>query len=67
MKYISLLLLALFTSTLFGQQETVITGKLLGYDKKPMSMAHVYLIQAPKPQPIESTIPWRVRASADFY
>ena len=42
----------LFTTSLFAQQESIITGKLLGYDKKPMPMAHVYLIQAPKPKPI---------------
>lgn len=42
----------LFTISLSAQQETVITGKLLGHDKKPMPMAHVYLIKSPKPQPV---------------
>jgi thiol-disulfide isomerase/thioredoxin len=52
MKYFSLLSLVLFTSSLFAQQETVIKGKLLGHDNKPMPMAHVYLIKTPQPQPV---------------
>ena len=39
--------LILFTGALSAQQQTVITGKLLGHDKKPMQLAHVHLIKAP--------------------
>ncbi len=43
----------LFCSTaLLAQQETVITGKLVGADRKPMAMAHVHLLKAPSPKPL---------------
>ena len=38
----------LFTAILSAQQQTVITGKLLGHDGKPMPMAHLHLIKAPE-------------------
>ena len=48
-----LLVVAMFcTVTLFAQQETVITGKLLGFDKKPMVLAHANLIKTPSAQPL---------------
>ncbi len=36
-------------------QESVISGKLLGYDGKPMAMAHVHLMKITSPKPIAST------------
>lgn len=53
MRALSFIPVLLCTSLLFAQQETVITGKLVGYDKKPMAMAHVHLIKAPNPKPID--------------
>ena len=52
-KSLVVLLVALFQcATAF--QESVISGKLLGHDGKPMAMAHVHLIKATSPKPIAS-------------
>ena len=53
MKVFTAALLMSFTSLLAAQQESVITGKLLGYDKKPMPLAHAHILKAPNPQPIQ--------------
>jgi thiol-disulfide isomerase/thioredoxin len=55
-----LIFIVLFTTMLSAQQQTVITGKLLGHDKKPMQMAHVHLIKAPSSEAFD-----RVRAGKD--
>ncbi len=45
----SLLVFTLLLSTILSaQQQTVITGKLLGHDGKPMPLAHLHLIKAPE-------------------
>ncbi len=50
MRSLLLILTLLLTTSLSAQQQTVISGKLLGHDKKPMQMAHVHLIKAPSSQ-----------------
>lgn len=35
-----------------GRQETVISGKLLGHDGKPMKQAHVHLLKPGTPKPV---------------
>ena len=47
MRSFFLTLLLLLSATLYAQQKTTISGKLLGHDKKPMRLAHVHLIKAP--------------------
>jgi thiol-disulfide isomerase/thioredoxin len=53
MKAVTVALLLFCTSLLVAQQESVISGKLLGYDKKPMPLAHAHILKAPNPQPIQ--------------
>ena len=53
MKAVTIALLLCCTSLLVAQQESIITGKLLGYDKKPMPVAHAHILKAPNPQPIQ--------------
>ena len=60
MKYLLLSFIFIFTGALFAQQQTVITGKLLGHDKKPMPLAHVHLIKAPASQSFD-----RVQVGSD--
>ena len=60
MKVVTVALLFFFTSLLAAQQESVISGKLLGYDEKPMPLAHAHILKAPNPQPIQ-----QVQAAAD--
>lgn len=60
MKVLTTALLLSFTSLLVAQQESVISGKLLGYNKKPMPLAHAHILKAPNPQPIQ-----QVQAAAD--
>ena len=43
-----LIFIFLFTTVLSAQHQSVITGKLLGHDGKPMPMAHLHLIKAPE-------------------
>lgn len=40
------------TSLIYAQEETIISGKLVGYDRKPMVLAHAHLIKAPSPKPL---------------
>ena len=49
-----------FVTALSAQQQTVITGRLLGHDKKPMPLAHVHLIKAPASQSFD-----RVQVGSD--
>jgi len=60
MKSLLLSFIFIFACALSAQQQTVITGKLLGHDKKPMVMAHVHLIKAPSSQSFD-----RVQAGSD--
>ena len=50
MRTLSLIVAILCVSLLCAQEKTVISGKLLGYDKKPMLMAHAHLLKAPNPK-----------------
>jgi thiol-disulfide isomerase/thioredoxin len=60
MKAVTVALLLFCTSLLVAQQESVISGKILGYDKKPLPLAHAHILKAPNPQPI-----LQVQASPD--
>ena len=53
MKAVTIALLLCCTSLLVAQQESVISGKVLGYDKKPLPLAHAHILKAPNPQPIQ--------------
>jgi thiol-disulfide isomerase/thioredoxin len=52
MRTLMLIVAILCTSLGYAQEETVISGKLFGYDKKPMVLAHAHLIKAPNPKPL---------------
>jgi len=52
MRILTLVAAILCASLLYAQEETVISGKLLGHDKKPMVLAHAHLIKAPNPKPL---------------
>jgi thiol-disulfide isomerase/thioredoxin len=52
MRILTLVAAIFCTSLMYAQEETVISGKLLGNDKKPMVLAHAHLIKAPNPQPL---------------
>jgi thiol-disulfide isomerase/thioredoxin len=45
-----LIFILLFSTILSAQENTIITGKLLGHDNKPMKMAYLHLIKAPASQ-----------------
>jgi thiol-disulfide isomerase/thioredoxin len=60
MRILALLVTILCASALYAQEATVISGKLLGYDKKPMLMAHAHLLKTSSPKPFV-----RVRAKSD--
>ena len=44
----------------YAQEQTVISGRLLGHDKKPMLMAHAHLLKTSSPKPLV-----QARAKAD--
>jgi thiol-disulfide isomerase/thioredoxin len=52
MRFLLLVVAILCASLLFAQEETVISGKLLGFDKKSMILAHAHLLKAPNPKPL---------------
>ena len=52
MRTLTLVVAILCASFIYAQEETVISGKLFGYDKKPMVLAHAHLIKAPNPKPL---------------
>jgi thiol-disulfide isomerase/thioredoxin len=60
MRTLALIAAMLCGSLLLAQNETVVSGKLLGHDKKPMVLAHVHLLKTTNPKPIV-----QVRAKAD--
>ena len=60
MRFLSLVVAILCASLLYAQEETVISGKLLGFDKKPMILAHAHLLKAPSPRPLA-----QVKAQSD--
>jgi thiol-disulfide isomerase/thioredoxin len=60
MRSLLLSFIMLFAGALSAQQQTVITGNVLGHDKKPMALAHVHLIKAPSSQSFD-----RVQAGND--
>ena len=47
MRSLLLMFTLLFCTALSAQQKTIISGKLLGHDNKPMKLADVHLIKAP--------------------
>jgi len=50
MRSLLFVLILVLCGSLSAQQKTIISGKLLGHDKKPMRLAHVHLIKAPLSQ-----------------
>ena len=52
MKSLLFFIIVFFPVLSLAQQETVISGKLLGADKKPMALAHAHLLKAPNPKPV---------------
>jgi thiol-disulfide isomerase/thioredoxin len=42
--------------TLLAGQETIISGKLLGFDRKPMPIAHAHILKLPNPKPIAQAV-----------
>ncbi|MCX6143374.1 MAG: TlpA disulfide reductase family protein [Ignavibacteriales bacterium] len=60
MRILALVVTILCASALYAQEVTVISGKLLGYDKKPMLMAHAHLLKTSSPKPLA-----QVRAKND--
>lgn len=46
------IILLFCVSHLVAQQETIISGKLLGFDKKPMALAHAHILKLPDLKPI---------------
>jgi thiol-disulfide isomerase/thioredoxin len=60
MRTLILIVAILCVSVVYAQEQTVISGKLLGYDKKPMILAHVHILKTSNPKPIV-----QVKAKAD--
>jgi hypothetical protein len=60
MRVLTLIVAILCASALYAQEATVISGKLLGSDKKPMLMAHAHLLKTSSPKPLG-----QVRAKSD--
>ena len=52
MRILMLVVTILCASIIYAQEVTVISGKLLGYDKKPMMMAHAHLLKTSSPKPL---------------
>ena len=52
MRVRTLIVAILCASALYAQEATVISGKLLGFDKKPMLMAHAHLLKTSSPKPL---------------
>ena len=60
MRILTVIVAILCTSFALAQEQTTISGKLLGFDKKPMVTAHAHLLKAPNPKPMV-----QVRAKSD--
>ena len=52
MRILMLVVTILCASIVYAQEVTVISGKLFGYDKKPMMMAHAHLLKTSSPKPL---------------
>ncbi len=52
MRILTLVVTILCASIVYAQEVTVISGKLLGSDKKPMMMAHAHLLKTSSPKPL---------------
>jgi thiol-disulfide isomerase/thioredoxin len=52
MRILQLIVAVFCASLVYAQEVTVISGKLLGCDKKPMVLAHAHLLKTSSPKPI---------------